>query len=120
MATVGIERKQPASAGEMCTAKSGAKQGEGLRQYYLQHIHELQLNLRQKTHNLNRLEAQRNELNSRGPLTLILFSLTRFIVLIFFSSFRVDWDFRSGVRVFVEFFIFFGKVVTLVFWSVRK
>lgn len=66
MATVGIERKQPASAEEMCTAKSGAKQGEGLRQYYLQHIHELQLNLRQKTHNLNRLEAQRNELNSRG------------------------------------------------------
>ncbi|KAG8471792.1 hypothetical protein CXB51_036781 [Gossypium anomalum] len=66
MATVGVERKQPATAEEMCTAKSGAKQGEGLRQYYLQHIHELQLNLRQKTHNLNRLEAQRNELNSRG------------------------------------------------------
>nr|KJB83167.1 hypothetical protein B456_013G232600 [Gossypium raimondii] len=65
MATVGVERKQPATAEEMCTAKSGAKQGEGLRQYYLQHIHELQLNLRQKTHNLNRLEAQRNELNSR-------------------------------------------------------
>ncbi|MBA0722608.1 hypothetical protein Golax_003268 [Gossypium laxum] len=65
MATVAIERKQQASAEEMCTAKSGAKQGEGLRQYYLQHIHELQLNLRQKTHNLNRLEAQRNELNSR-------------------------------------------------------
>ncbi|MBA0626020.1 hypothetical protein Godav_003753 [Gossypium davidsonii] len=65
MATVAIERKQQASAEEMCTAKSGAKQGEGLRQYYLQHIHELQLNLRQKTHNLNRLEAQRNEFNSR-------------------------------------------------------
>ncbi|MBA0747464.1 hypothetical protein Gogos_004376 [Gossypium gossypioides] len=65
MATVAIERKQQASGEEMCTAKSGAKQGEGLRQYYLQHIHELQLNLRQKTHNLNRLEAQRNELNSR-------------------------------------------------------
>ncbi|KAG8491625.1 hypothetical protein CXB51_014974 [Gossypium anomalum] len=65
MATVAIERKQQASAEEMCTAKSGAKQGECLRQYYLQHIHELQLNLRQKTHNLNRLEAQRNDLNSR-------------------------------------------------------
>ncbi|PPR80733.1 hypothetical protein GOBAR_AA39981 [Gossypium barbadense] len=65
MATVDIERKQAASAEEICTAKSGAKQGEGLRQYYIQHIHELQLNLRQKTHNLNRLEAQRNELNSR-------------------------------------------------------
>lgn len=75
MATVGVERKQPATVEELCTAKSGAKQGEGLRQYYLQHIHELQLNLRLKTHNLNRLEAQRNELNSRGPLTLILFIL---------------------------------------------
>ncbi|KAK1612907.1 hypothetical protein QYE76_036580 [Lolium multiflorum] len=40
--------------------------GEGLRQYYLQHIHDLQLQIRQNTHNLNRLEAQRNNLNSRG------------------------------------------------------
>lgn len=73
MATVDIERKQTASAEEICTSKSGTKQGEGLRQYYIQHIHEHQLNLRQKTHNLNRLEAQRNELNSRGSLTIIYF-----------------------------------------------
>ena len=43
--------------------------GEGLRQYYLQHIHDLQLQIRQKTHNLNRLEAQRNDLNSRGDIS---------------------------------------------------
>ncbi|EEF33036.1 26S protease regulatory subunit, putative [Ricinus communis] len=67
MATVGIERKHPESmiADETCSAKPAVKQGEGLRQYYLQHIHEHQLQVRQKTHNLNRLEAQRNELNSR-------------------------------------------------------
>lgn len=66
MATVGVETKQPeAVLEETCSAKA-VKQGEGLRQYYLQHIHELQLQVRQKTHNLNRLEAQRNELNSRG------------------------------------------------------
>ncbi|KAH9761967.1 AAA domain-containing protein [Citrus sinensis] len=67
MAAVGIETKQPESAApeEVCAAKGASKQGEGLRQYYLQHIHELQLQVRQKTHNLNRLEAQRNELNSR-------------------------------------------------------
>ncbi|KAJ8644418.1 hypothetical protein MRB53_006166 [Persea americana] len=41
------------------------KHGEGLRQYYQQHIHDLQLLVRQKTHNLNRLEAQRNDLNSK-------------------------------------------------------
>lgn len=90
MATVGIESKQPASAEaeEMCNAKSGAKQGEGLRQYYLQFIHELLLSLRQKTHNLNRLKAQRNELNARGPLTLISFFLPRFIVFISFLLLR--------------------------------
>ncbi|KAJ0029934.1 hypothetical protein Pint_13078 [Pistacia integerrima] len=67
MAAVGIETKQPESlvAEEACSARGALKQGEGLRQYYLQHIHELQLQVRQKTHNLNRLEAQRNELNSR-------------------------------------------------------
>ncbi|KAL2929432.1 26S proteasome regulatory subunit 8-like protein A [Bienertia sinuspersici] len=45
--------------------KAVKQQGEGLKQYYLQHIHELQLRARQQSHNLQRLEAQRNELNSR-------------------------------------------------------
>ncbi|KAG5605540.1 hypothetical protein H5410_027032, partial [Solanum commersonii] len=49
---------------EACSAKP-TKQGEGLRQYYMQHIHDLQLEVHIKTHNLNRLEAQRNELNSK-------------------------------------------------------
>ncbi|KAK4759928.1 hypothetical protein SAY87_023059 [Trapa incisa] len=67
MSAAGVATKQPVSAAmeDACSAKGGAKQGEGLRQYYLQHIHELQLRVRQKSHNLNRLEAQRNELNSR-------------------------------------------------------
>ena len=69
MAAVGVESMRPESAmEETCNVKiAAAKQGEGLKQYYLQHIHELQRQLRQKTNNLNRLEAQRNELNSRGP-----------------------------------------------------
>lgn len=67
MATMEVETQQPTSASfDTCSAKQATKQGEGLRQYYLQHIHELQLQVRQKTHNLNRLEAQRNELNSKG------------------------------------------------------
>lgn len=67
MAAVGVETKPvEAVPEEACSAKAASKQGEGLRQYYLQHIHDLQLQVRQKTHNLNRLEAQRNELNSRG------------------------------------------------------
>lgn len=44
------------------------RSGEGLRQYYLSHIHDLLLQLRVKTHNLHRLEAQRNDLNSKGKL----------------------------------------------------
>ncbi|RWW23391.1 hypothetical protein GW17_00012358 [Ensete ventricosum] len=75
MATAVVEKKQPMEAeGEMCApllrARGGG--GEGLRQYYLQHIHDLHLQIRQKTNNLQRLEAQRNDLNSRGSETLTL------------------------------------------------
>ncbi|KAG5403447.1 hypothetical protein IGI04_009566 [Brassica rapa subsp. trilocularis] len=67
MAAVGIETRRPEGAmEETCNVKGAvAKQGEGLKQYYLQHIDELQRLLRHKTNNLNRLEAQRNDLNSR-------------------------------------------------------
>ncbi|KAJ4869925.1 26S protease regulatory subunit 8-like protein A [Raphanus sativus] len=70
MAAVGIEsrRSETAMEAETCNVKGAvAKQGEGLKQYYLQHIDELQRLLRHKTNNLNRLEAQRNDLNSRVP-----------------------------------------------------
>ncbi|KAL0681369.1 hypothetical protein Bca4012_048216 [Brassica carinata] len=72
MAAVGVESMRPESAmEETCNVKiAAAKQGEGLKQYYLQHIHELQRQLRQKTNNLNRLEAQRNELNSRDDVNV--------------------------------------------------
>ena len=66
MATASTERSRPEpTAEEKCTAKT-KQQGEGLKMYYLQHIQDLQLQVRQKNHNLNRLEAQRNDLNSRG------------------------------------------------------
>lgn len=74
MATVAIEAKNPAEASmtdESCSAKLASKQGEGLRSYYVRRIHELQLLVRQKSHNLNRLEAQRNELNSRGQKLIL-------------------------------------------------
>ncbi|KAF1898646.1 hypothetical protein Lal_00023655 [Lupinus albus] len=51
-------------AEENCSSKL-SNQGEGLRQYYSLHIHDFQLLLQHKTHNLNRLQAQRNDLNSK-------------------------------------------------------
>jgi hypothetical protein len=72
MATVAmdISKPPPAASGDE-SAKGARAGGEGLRQYYLQHIHDLQLQIRTKTHNLNRLEAQRNDLNSKGQTLLL-------------------------------------------------
>lgn len=40
--------------------------GDGLRQYYTTKNEELQLVVSEKTQNLRRLQAQRNELNAKG------------------------------------------------------
>lgn len=89
MAMVGVETRRPeftlTAVEETCSAKP-SKQGEGLRQYYLQHIHELQLQVRQKTHNLNRLEAQRNELNSKGNLIWKSLTLTLALILLGYNG----------------------------------
>lgn len=44
----------------------GLAVGEGLKSYYKTKIEELELLAKDKTHNLRRLEAQRNELNTSG------------------------------------------------------
>ena len=46
----------------------GRAVGEGLRNYYKAKIEELEIQARDKQHNLRRLEAQRNEINTRGRL----------------------------------------------------
>lgn len=43
-----------------------AKEKDGLRAYYKAKIEEYEIAVRDKTQNLRRLEAQRNELNSKG------------------------------------------------------
>lgn len=40
--------------------------GEGFKPYYIQKIEELQLIVAEKSQNLRRLQAQRNELNAKG------------------------------------------------------
>ncbi len=44
----------------------GRPVGDGLRGYYKSKLQELDLLIKDKTHNLRRLEAQRNELNQQG------------------------------------------------------
>lgn len=43
-----------------------ANANAGLTSYYQQKIEHLELTVRDKTQNLRRLQAQRNELNSKG------------------------------------------------------
>ena len=43
-----------------------AQQGEGLTWVFQQKVEQLELMVKEKTHNLRRLEAQRNELNTQG------------------------------------------------------
>ena len=49
---------------EVGTTKADAK--DGLRSYYKAKIEEFEIAVRDKTQNLRRLEAQRNELNTKG------------------------------------------------------
>jgi len=44
---------------------------EGLTSYYRQKIEHLELTVRDKTMNLRRLQAQRNELNSKGMVKML-------------------------------------------------
>ncbi|KZV32125.1 hypothetical protein F511_29856 [Dorcoceras hygrometricum] len=66
MATAAVEtRPGEKSKQHHQQAGTGAGGGEGLRQYYQQRIQDMQLLVRQKDHDLQRLEAQRNDLNAR-------------------------------------------------------
>ncbi|CAA2996974.1 26S protease regulatory subunit 8 homolog A-like [Olea europaea subsp. europaea] len=65
MATSAIETRQAKDANHHHQQSGAGVGGEGLRQYYQQRIQDLQLQACQKTHDLQRLEAQRNNLSGQ-------------------------------------------------------
>ncbi|KAK4481899.1 hypothetical protein RD792_012811 [Penstemon davidsonii] len=65
MATAAIETRHAEDSKQHHQQGGGGGGGEGLRQYYQQRIQDMQLLVRQKVHDLQRLEAQRNDLNGR-------------------------------------------------------
>lgn len=75
-------------------AMASADESAGLTSYYEQKIEHLELTVRDETQNLRRLQAQRNELNSKGKIDRYL------LLLLFFS-----------------FFIFLYKVIGFLFLS---
>lgn len=50
-----------------------SSKGEGFRPYYTTKIEELQLIVAEKSQNLRRLQAQRNELNAKGKKLQVKF-----------------------------------------------
>jgi hypothetical protein len=63
---------------------------DGFRSYYIQKIEELQLIVNEKSQNLRRLQAQRNELNAKGKFTFnfnLKFDTHCFFFFIVYSSY---------------------------------
>lgn len=58
--------------------ESAYQKGEGFRSYYIQKIEELQLIVAEKSQNLRRLQAQRNELNAKGNVSRMTFAFLYF------------------------------------------
>lgn len=61
-----LKNKQIKKGKFQVDTEAAYQKGEGFRSYYIQKIEELQLIVAEKSQNLRRLQAQRNELNAKG------------------------------------------------------
>lgn len=64
--------------------------GEGFRSYYITKIEELQLIVAEKSQNLRRLQAQRNELNAKGKVINSQLTILKFQILIVVRMLREE------------------------------
>ena len=58
----------------------------GLRSYYVSKIEEMELNVRDKVQNLERLQAQRNELNAKVRQMREELSQVSLIIILFYNT----------------------------------
>lgn len=64
--------------------------GEGFKPYYITKIEELQLIVAEKSQNLRRLQAQRNELNAKGILfNYVFIFLTNFYLCLMHFAIKI-------------------------------
>lgn len=85
--------------------------GEGFRSYYITKIEELQLVVAEKSQNLRRLQAQRNELNAKGKDFLRLKFAVILILLKFFPILLIVRMLREELQLLQEQGSYVGEVV---------
>jgi hypothetical protein len=64
----------------MDSSQSACDPGQGLRTYYKGKIEGLEMRIREKQMDLRRMEAQRNELNTKGTLSCSHVSVFRVLM----------------------------------------
>lgn len=69
--------------------QNSGSRGDGFKSYYTTKIEELLLVVAEKSMNLRRLQAQRNELNAKGTLLIMISDKLAIIYILYFKSKKI-------------------------------